>query len=105
MSTLHNINVKLKSYNSNLLDKSVVSFINAIKDVGGNIAGPIPLPTKIEKFTINRSPHVDKKSMEKFAKITHTRLIRVLGVTQNLMEELSKIEIQTGVGIEVSITN
>ena len=105
VNTLHNINVKLHSYNSVLLDKATSSFIDSVKTVGGTISGPIPLPKKIERFTVTRSPHVDKKSMEHFIKTTYTRLIRILGVTPALMDELSKIEIQSGVGIEISITN
>jgi small subunit ribosomal protein S10 len=79
--------------------------ISSVKNVGGNICGPIPMPRKIEKFTVTRSPHVDKKSMEKFVKITYTRLVRILGVTPAIIEELSKIEIQAGVGVEISVTN
>ena len=105
MSQLRNINVKLRSYNSSLLDKATASFISSVKNVGGNICGPIPMPRKIEKFTVTRSPHVDKKSMEKFVKITYTRLVRILGVTPAIIEELSKIEIQAGVGVEISVTN
>ena len=105
MSDLHNINVKLRAYNSQLLDKAVASFINSVKNVGGTICGPIPLPKKIERFTVTRSPHVDKKSMEKFVKVTYTRLIRILRVDNSLIEDLSKIEILSGVGVEIAITN
>ena len=106
MSTvLHNINVKLRSYNSNLLDKATSSFIESVKQGGGTVCGPIPMPKKIEKFTVTRYPHVDKKSMEHFSKTTYTRLVRILGVNPALLEELSKIEIQSGVGVEISITN
>ena len=105
MSSLHNINIKLKSYNSHLLDKATASFVASIKKVGGQLVGPIPLPTKIEKFTVTRSPHVDKKSMEKFAKTTHTRLIRIMSVTPSLIEDLSKIEILPGIGVNLTITN
>ena len=105
MSVLHNINIKLRSYNSNLLDKATVAFVSSVKNVGGRVVGPIPLPKKIERFTVTRSPHVDKKSMEKFVKVTYTRFIRIIGVTPSLIEELSKIEILTGVGIEISVTN
>lgn len=104
-NALRNINVKLHSYNSSLLDKATTSFVDSVKNVGGTICGPIPMPKKIEKFTVTRSPHVDKKSMERFVKTTYTRLIRILGVTPALMEELSKIEIQSGVGVEIAVTN
>ena len=104
-TALHNINIKLRSYNSGILDKATSSFIDSVKNVGGTVCGPIPLPKKIEKFTVTRSPHVDKKSMERFVKTTYTRLVRILRVTPALIEELSKIEIQSGVGVEISITN
>ncbi len=105
MATLQNLNVKLRSYNSGLLDKATASFVASVKNAGGHLVGPIPMPKKIERFTVTRSPHVDKKSMEKFAKTTYTRLIRILGVTPSLIEELSGIEILSGVGVEISITN
>jgi len=76
-----------------------------VKNVGGVVCGPIPMPKKIERFTVNRSPHVNKKSMEKFVKTTYTRLVRILGVTPALIDELSKVEILSGVGVEISITN
>ena len=101
---LHNINIKLRSYSSGLLDKATANFIASVKNVGGVVAGPIPMPRKIEKFTVTKSPHVDKKAMEHFVKITYTRLIRILGVTPALIEDLSKIEILSGVGVEIAIT-
>ncbi len=104
-STLHNMNVKLHAYNSSLLDKATALFVDSVKNIGGTVSGPIPLPKKIEKFTVTRSPHVDKKSMEHFVKITYTRLVRIISVTPTLINELSKIEIQPGVGVEISITN
>ena len=105
VAQLHNINVKLRAYNSSLLDKATVAFVNSVKNVGGVVCGPIPMPKKVEKFTVNRSPHVNKKSMEKFVKTTYTRLVRILGVTPALIDELSKVEILSGVGVEISITN
>ena len=99
------MNVKLSSYNSVALDKATREFVASVKNVGGTICGPIPMPRKIERLTVTRSPHVDKHSMEHFAKITYTRLIRILGVTPTLIEELSKIEVQAGIGLDVSITN
>ena len=104
-NTLHNINIKLRSYNSRLLDKTTVSFVDSIRNVGGTVCGPIPMPRKIERFTVTRSPHVDKKSMEHFVKITYTRFIRIVRVTKSLIDELSSIEIPSGVGIEISVTN
>ena len=68
MALSHNINVKLRSYDSGLLDKATLSFVSSVENVGGRIVGPVPLPKKTARFTVTRSPHVDKKSMEKFAR-------------------------------------
>ncbi len=105
MVSLQRINVRLYSYNSSVLDKGVRAFIEMVRNVGGKVSGPIPLPKKIEEFVVTRSPHVDKKSMEHFTKTTYKRLVSISGITSNLLEELSKIEIQSGIGVEISITN
>ena len=99
------MNVKLYSYNSVALDSAVKKFITSVKEVGGTICGPVPLPRKIERLTVTRSPHVDKHSMEHFVKITHSRLIRVLNIEPSVIEEVSKIEFPAGIGLDVSITN
>lgn len=100
-----NINVKLRSYNSVLLDKATALFIKSVENVGGRVSGPIPFPKKTKVSTVVRSPHVDKKSMDRFILSTYTRLVRIIDVNPKLIDELTKIEIQSGVGVEIYITN
>ena len=103
--SLQNLSVKFYSYNSSALDDAVKKFVSSVKEAGGDVCGPIPMPRKIERLTVTRSPHVDKHSMEHFAKITYTRLVRILNVESSLMEEVSKMEFPAGIGLDVSITN
>ena len=103
MSTNHNIKIKFKSFNSGVLDKTVVSIVNTVTRVGGSVCGPVPLPKKIEKFTIIRSPHIHKKSMDQFVKIKYCRLLIIFDASPMIIEELSKIEVASGVGVEISI--
>ena len=100
---LYNIKIKFKSFNYSTLDRAVLTIINAIKESGGEIVGPIPLPKRIEKFTVVRSPHVDKKSMEKYAKIRHVRLIMIMSATSIIVETLSKLDVPSGVATEISL--
>ena len=72
------IRIRLKAYDHRLLDTSVREIVDAVKRTGGRVAGPVPLPTRIERFTVNRSPHVDKKSMEQFEMRTHKRLLDII---------------------------
>ena len=99
------INVKLRSYNNVLLDKAVALFIKSVENVGGKVSGPSPLPKETKISTVVRSPHVDKKSMERFVLNTYTRLVRIIDVNPKLIDELTKIEILSGVGVEIYITN
>ena len=99
------ISVKLRSYNGVLLDKATASFIKSVENAGGKVSGPIPFPIKTKISTVIRSPHVDKKSMERFVRKTYTRLVRILDVNSKLIYELTKIEIQSGVMVEIFITN
>ena len=101
---LHNIKIKFKSFNPAMLDKTVVSISNMVVEFGGVICGPIPMPRRMERFSVTRSPHVDKKSMEQFIKIKHTRMLKIISASQNIIEELSKIEVPSGIGVEISIT-
>ena len=78
MSNGQRIRIRLKAFDHRMLDQSAMEIVDTAKRTGARVAGPIPLPTLIEKFTVNRSPHVDKKSMEQFEIRTHKRLIDVL---------------------------
>jgi small subunit ribosomal protein S10 len=101
---LHNIKIKFKAFHPNALDKTVVSIAQMVTESGGVICGPIPMPRRIERFSVTRSPHVDKKSMEQFMKTKHTRVLQIIGATQGIIEELSKMEVPSGIGVEISIT-
>lgn len=97
------IRVRLKGYDHKLLDAAVAEIVQTVRRTGGRVAGPIPLPTKIERYTVNRSPHVDKKSREQFEIRTHKRLIDILEPTQQTIDELGKLELSTGVDVEIKL--
>ncbi len=95
------IRIKLRAYDHRLLDMSVREIVEAAKRTGARVAGPVPLPTKISKYTVLRSPHVDKKSREQFEIRTHKRLIDIYEPTQQTMDALMKLEIAAGVDVEI----
>jgi small subunit ribosomal protein S10 len=95
------LRLKLKAYDYNLLDKSVAEIVQAAKDTGARVAGPIPLPTDINRYTVLRSPHVDKKSREQFEMRTHKRLVDILDPTQQTVDSLSKLELSAGVDVQI----
>lgn len=95
------IRIRLKAYDHKVLDQSVMEIIDTVKKTNAQIAGPIPLPTKINKYCVLRSPHVDKKSREQFEIRTHKRLIDILDPTQQTIEALSKFDLPPGVSVEI----
>jgi len=95
------IRIKLRAYDHRLLDQSVKDIVEAARRTGARVAGPVPLPTKISKYTVLRSPHVDKKSREQFEIRTHKRLIDIYEPTQQTMDALMKLEIAAGVDVEI----
>ncbi len=97
------IRIRLQSYENQMLDKSVNEIIETAKNTGSMIAGPVPLPTRIERFTVNRSPHVDKKSMEQFEIRTHKRMIDIINPTGRTVDELRKLNLPAGVDISIKI--
>jgi small subunit ribosomal protein S10 len=97
------IRIRLKAYDYRLLDRSVVEIVETAKRTGATIAGPIPLPTKIQKFTVLRSPHVDKKSREQFEIRTHKRLIDILSPTPETVDALMKLNLAAGVDVEIKL--
>ncbi len=97
------IRIKLKAYDHKLLDRSVKEIANTVQRTGAKIAGPIPLPTKINKFTILRSPHVDKKSREQFEIRTHKRMIDIHDPTSDTVDALMKLELASGVDVEIKL--
>ena len=95
------IRICLRAYDHKLLDQSVGEIVNTVKKTGANVAGPIPLPTVINKYCVLRSPHVDKKSREQFETRIHKRLIDVLNATGKTVDALMKLELPAGVDIEI----
>ena len=98
-----NIRIRLRGYDNSLLDTSTQDIINTAKRTGAQVKGPIPLPTRIEKFTVLRSPHIDKKSREQFETRTHKRLIDIVEPTPQTVEALMKLDLASGVNIEIKI--
>ena len=96
-----NIRIRLKAFDHRVLDVSTVEIVNTARRTGASVRGPIPLPTKFERYTVNRSPHVDKKSREQFEIRTHKRIIDVYKPTDTTLENLKNLDISAGVDVEV----
>ncbi len=101
--TTQKIRVSLKSYDHKLLDKSAAEIVETVRRTGANVAGPIPLPTKINRFTVLRSPHIDKKSREQFEIRTHKRLLDILEPTQQTVDALMKLDLASGIDVEIKL--
>jgi small subunit ribosomal protein S10 len=101
--TTQKIRVSLKSYDHKLLDKSAAEIVETVRRTGANVAGPIPLPTRINKFCVLRSPHVDKKSREQFEVRTHKRLLDILEPTQQTVDALMKLDLASGIDVEIKL--
>jgi len=99
----NNIRIHLRAYDNKILDLSTVEIINTAKRTGAQVRGPIPLPTKKEIFTVLRSPHIDKKSREQFETRTHKRLIDIEEPTPQTIEALMKLDLASGVDVEIKI--
>ncbi|MBU0479745.1 MAG: 30S ribosomal protein S10 [Proteobacteria bacterium] len=97
------IRIRLKGYDHKLLDKSTIEIVETAKRTGASIAGPIPLPTSINKYCVLRSPHVDKKSREHFEMRTHRRLLDILEPTQQTIDALMKLQLSAGVDVEIKL--
>ncbi len=97
------IRIKLKSYDHNLVDKSAEKIVKAVKNTGAVVSGPIPLPTKKEKFTVLRSPHVNKKAREQFQLCTYKRLIDIHSSSPKTVDALIKLELASGVDVEIKV--
>lgn len=97
------IRIRLKGYDYRLLDQSLVDIVSTAKRTGAIVKGPVPLPTKIEKYTVLRSPHVDKKSREQFERRTHKRLLDILDPTPETVDALMKLELPSGVDVEIKL--
>ena len=97
------IRIKLQAYEHRILDQSVAEILNTARKTGSMVAGPIPLPTRIERFTVNRSPHVDKKSMEQFEIRTHKRVLDIIDPTPQTVDALMKLDLAAGVDVEIKL--
>ena len=97
------IRIRLKSYDHRLLDQSVSEIVETAKRTGARVVGPIPLPVRINRYTVLRSPHVDKKSREQFEIRTHKRLIDILDPTPQTVDALMKLELAAGVDVEIKL--
>ena len=98
-----NIRIHLKAYDNKILDISTQEIVNTAKRTGAQVKGPITLPTKIERFTVLRSPNIDIKSREQFETRTHKRLIDIVEPTPQTVEALIKLDLASGVNIEIKI--
>ncbi len=97
------IRIRLKAYDHRLLDQSTKEIVDTAKRTGARVAGPIPLPTDVNKFCVLRSPHVDKKSREQFEIRTHKRLLDILEPTQQTIDALMKLDLAAGVDVEIKL--
>ncbi len=95
------IRIRLKAYDHRLLDQSASEIVETATRPGARVAGPIPLPTRINRFTVLRGPHVDKKSREQFEIRTHKRLLDILDPNQQTLEALMKLDLSAGVEVEI----
>ena len=98
-----NIRIRLKAYDHRVLDTSAKEILDTAKRTGADVRGPIPLPTRIEKFTVLRSPHIDKKSREQFEIRTHKRLMDIIDPTPQTVDALMKLELAAGVDVEIKL--
>lgn len=97
------IRIKLKGYDHKLIDQAVVEIVERAKRTGAEVAGPIPLPTAISRYTVLRSPHVNKKSREQFEIRTHKRLLDILRPKQQTVDALMKLDLASGVDVEIKL--
>ena len=98
-----NIRISLKAFDHRVLDASTLEIVNTAKRTGANVRGPIPLPTRIERYTVNRSPHIDKKSREQFEMRTHKRMLDIVDPTPQTVDALMKLDLSAGVDVEIKL--
>ncbi len=98
-----NIRIRLKAYDHRVLDQSTSEIVRTAKRTGAQVRGPIPLPTRIEKFTVLRGPHIDKKSREQFEIRTHKRVLDIIDPTPQTVDALMKLDLASGVDVEIKL--
>jgi len=101
MPSKQRIRIKLKAYDHRMLDRSVTEIVEAARRTGAKVSGPIPLPTSFSKYTVLRSPHIDKKSREQFEIRTHRRLVDIVEPTSRTVDALLKLDLPSGVDVEI----
>jgi small subunit ribosomal protein S10 len=99
----NNIRIRLKAFDHRILDTSTKEIVNTAKRTGAQVHGPVPLPSRIERFTVNRSPHVDKKSREQFEVRTHRRLLDIVDWNPQTVDALMKLDLAAGVDVEIKL--
>jgi small subunit ribosomal protein S10 len=103
MKEANKIRIKLRAFDYKLLDQSTKEIVETAKRTGAKIAGPIPLPTRITRYTVLRSPHIDKKSREQFETRTHKRMMDILEPTQQTVDALMKLDLSAGIDVEIKL--
>ena len=98
-----NIRIRLKAFDHRVLDQSTSEIVNTAKRTGARVRGPIPLPTRIERFTVNRSPHIDKASRDQLEIRTHLRLMDIIDPTDKTVDALMKLDLPAGVDVEIKV--
>ncbi|RZO68805.1 MAG: 30S ribosomal protein S10 [Parvularculaceae bacterium] len=98
-----NIRIRLKAFDHRVLDASTNEIVHTAKRTGAQVRGPIPLPTRLERFTVNRSPHVNKKSREQFEMRTHKRMLDIVDPTPQTVDALMKLDLSAGVDVEIKL--
>ena len=98
-----NIRIRLKAFDHRVLDQSAHEIVNTARRTGARVRGPVPLPSKLEKFTVLRSPHIDKKSREQFEIRTHKRLLDIVDPTPQTVDALMKLDLASGVDVEIKL--
>ena len=97
------IRIRMQAYDHRVLDQAVSEIVETARGTGSQVVGPIPLPTRVERFTVNRSPHINKKSMDQFEMRTHKRVLDIVGPTAKTVEELKKLNLPAGVDITIKV--
>jgi len=103
MATNQNIRIRLKAFDHRLIDKSAREIVNTAKRTGATVKGPVPLPTKIERFTILISPHVNKDARDQYELLTHKRLMDIVDPTDKTVEALMQLELPAGVDVQLKL--
>ena len=98
-----NIRIRLKAFDHRVLDQSAREIVNTARRTGAEVRGPIPLPTRLERFTVLRSPHIDKKSREQFEIRTHKRVLDIIDPTPQTVDALMKLDLAAGVDVEIKL--